>query len=199
MQLYALVIGLALFPWVGRAQDAPVFSQTFSSGFGSSNLFTQVKFDFGSPGNFLFDAIHFGPLDVGKVFTVSSLSDDPAFNSEVNLVTNGVDNSIAFGLFSVSGSGNAASFLESQLFAGVSRTGPDLAGYQIQSFSFQVDSLTIQSPGSNPNGNGIWTDVSGQITFMIYAAPTPEPSAVYLLGLGILFGSIAFRSRHNQK
>ena len=49
------------------------------------------------------------------------------------------------------------------------------------------------------NGNGIWTDVSGQITFMIYAAPTPEPSAVYLLGLGILFGSIAFRSRHNQK
>jgi PEP-CTERM motif len=61
------------------------------------------------------------------------------------------------------------------------RNGIDLQGFQIGSIGLHVDSLTISSPGSNPNGDGIWTDVFFEGTVTVYAVP--EPSSLGLLGI----------------
>ena len=83
---------------------------------------------------------------------------------------------------SSNGGGAFYSYTESQLFAGVG-AGPDLIGYQIQSFGLHIDSLSIDS---RPGGG---TDFSGQVTLGIYGIQAPEPSsaAVVSLGGGALF------------
>jgi hypothetical protein len=192
------MIGFLVLPLSGHSQLQLVSSNTFSTSFGSDTVFNQAKFDFalhGDPflGDALFDSIHFGTQDVGEVFTVSSEQADPNFNFTVNLLTNGVNNTLAYGLVSASGVGNINGISETQLLAGLSRSGPDLIGYQIQAFSLQIDSLSIQSPGSNPNNNGIWTDMSGQVSFMIYATPVPEPTTSSLLCLFVPFAWRVFR------
>lgn len=173
-----------------------IWSQTFTSGGGSIGVSTQAVFwlDYYSnagppPGYFhpIFDQISFGTNDIGHTFTISSIADDPDFAFVANALTNGVDEQIVFSLSSSPGSGGPI-YSESELFAGVG-TGPDLIGYQIQSFGLHNDSLSFQTPGSNPGGDGNWTDWSGQATLGIYGIQVPEPSsaAVILLGGGILF------------
>jgi hypothetical protein len=49
----------------------------------------------------------------------------------------------------------------------VGPSGIDLAGYAIDKIGFRVDSISLASPGSDPNGDGIWTDfsISGAFLF----------------------------------
>jgi hypothetical protein len=42
--------------------------------------------------------------------------------------------------------------------------------------------MTLDTPGSNPNHDGIWTDYSYDTTFTI--EETPEPATLSLLALG---------------
>jgi hypothetical protein len=191
------MLGLAL-PKIGHTQGSLIWSRTFSSAGGDPHIYSQANFwlDYyqntnSAPGHFdpLFDQISFGTNDVGHTFTIASTADDPDFSAVANELANGIDQSMAFFIGNSSNKvGDISSDTESQLFAGVG-TGPDLIGYQIQSFGLHVDSLSIQSPGSDPGHTGNWTDFSGQVTLSIYGIQVPEPSsaAVLLLGGGFFF------------
>jgi hypothetical protein len=89
-------------------------------------------------------------------------SSTPYFDNIVNAITDGVSgyieaaetDPIGFVQFIHAGS-------EPQFFgAQVGPSGVDLAGYAIHRIGFRVDSISIESPGTNPNGDGIWTDFS---------------------------------------
>ena len=53
------------------------------------------------------------------------------------------------------------------LGASVGPNGIDLQGYVIDRIGFRLDSLTLSTPGTDPNGNGQWTDfaLSGAVLF----------------------------------
>jgi len=201
--LSALVLGLSMLPQLGNAQGSLIWNGStqpipLGSYGGINQILTTEDAHFG-PGsypedtNFLFAGIYFGTSDVGRTFTIASQADDPNFNYVVNALTDGIDQNFEVSM-EYGGGYNA---LESQLFAGIG-TGPDLIGYQIQSFTLTIDSLTLLSPGSNPNGNGIWTDFGGQVTFGIYgyAVPEPSPSWLLLLGSGIFIYASRFCKKH---
>jgi hypothetical protein len=100
------------------------------------------------------------PLVVsGTVWTDGST---PYFQNIVNAITNGVSgyieasetDPIGFDQFIHAGS-------EPQFFgAQVGPSGVDLAGYAIHRIGFRVDSISIESPGTDPNGDRNWTDFS---------------------------------------
>ena len=192
------MIGLITPPFISCAQSILVSSNTFSTSFGSAHIFNQAKFVFGIYGSFLFDNISFGTQAVGDVFTVSSQSEDPNYNLTLNALTNNTPLTYAI-VSAPAGIGGYNGISEAQLFTGLNGAEPGLVGYQIQSISFQIDSLSIQSPGSNPNNNGIWTDMSGQVSLMIYATPTPEPTTLSLLGFAASFVAVAFCNRRYNK
>jgi hypothetical protein len=181
------------------SQDIMISSNTFTAGFGQRSIFSQAKFDFGIYGYFLFDNIHFGNQNVGDIYAVSSDSQDPNFSLTVNFLENGTNGFFEAGLDSSTGIGGLTSISEAQLFPGLNGETLPQAGYQIQSFSFQIDSLSIQSPGSNPNGDGIWTDMSGQVSLMIYATQVPKPATMSLFGIGSLLAICTLRTGRRQK
>jgi hypothetical protein len=194
--IFVVIVGLMTLPLSNCAQSILVSSNTFSTSFGNAHIFSQAKFDFGIYGNYLFDNISFGTQAVGDVFTVSSQSDDPNYNLTLNALYNNTftkDTALTYAIVSApDGIGDYNGISETQLFTGLNGAEPGLVGYQIQSISFQIDSLSIQSPGSNPNNDGNWTDMSGQVSLMIYATPTPEPTTLSLLGFAASFVVAAF-------
>jgi hypothetical protein len=92
--------------------------------------------------------------------TIWADADNPAFETFVAYITNGTPDSLAQFLQLGAGVGGVgvseADFFSRQ--AGPS--GVDLYGYVIHAIGFKVDEASFDSPGSDPNGNGIWTDVT---------------------------------------
>ncbi|MDP9223294.1 MAG: hypothetical protein M3P18_05475 [Actinomycetota bacterium] len=92
--------------------------------------------------------------------TVWTDSSSPYFNDIVSEITNGLPRQIMWevtepgGSFRVFSAASERSFLDGQ----VGPTGVDLAGYTIDRIGFRVDEVTLDSPGRDPNGDGIWTD-----------------------------------------
>lgn len=58
--------------------------------------------------------------------------------------------------------------------------GPDLQGYDITRVIRDV-SIDMQSPGTDPNGDGNWTDVQYSIRTSIYAVPEPATGVLVSL------------------
>ena len=126
------------------------------------------------------------PLDVGKTFPRSSLTSED-FSFWASRLTNGTDDNVimAVRMGSVNGGGGATGGLESMptLFNKfVPTQGVDFYGYEITEIDLTVNSLTVDSPGRDWNGDGLWTDFYFDVTFTIYGVP--EPTTVLLLGLG---------------
>jgi hypothetical protein len=99
-------------------------------------------------------------------------------------LTNGVDelfgvgSKIRVGL----GGGSGISFWsESEFFASFLPPGAvDFSGHLIDEVTLTLDALTLDTPGSDPNGDGLWTDITAEITVTVI----PEPGTLLLLGLG---------------
>ena len=89
---------------------------------------------------------------------VADAGNEPDFAEFAHLLTDGVDDVVApyTGLANVDCGGTASS--ESMFFGGRPGTAPDFAGYTIDRVEFQIDSVLIASPGSDPNHDGIHTD-----------------------------------------
>jgi len=64
--------------------------------------------------------------------------------------------------------------------------GPDLAGYVVHAIGFRLDSLVLNSPGRDPNGDGIWTDWSWQFTIFVLGELHPLDPLVALLDAAAL-------------
>jgi len=98
----------------------------------------------------------------------------PGFADFAAGITNGQDNSIeqwvgspVLNASGITGS-DGSTDLESHLLAGQTGFGGvDLAGYTINAIGLRVDQFMIESPGENPNGDGIWTDWSIQGAYVV--------------------------------
>jgi hypothetical protein len=131
---------------------------TFSAG--GAEILTEVRFSLiiGNSGcsveeaYALFDQLSIRDGEEGRTLGAQA-DNDPDFTNFAALLTDGVDTLMSTCVYG-SGSGD----YESRVLVGRPSTGPDLAGYTIDSIEFRIDSVLIASPGSNPNGTGIWTD-----------------------------------------
>jgi hypothetical protein len=87
---------------------------------------------------------------------------NPYFDNIVSEITNGVSGPLEAEVRASNGAfGSSYTATELDLFGDqVGPSGVDLAGYRIDRIGFRVDEITIDSPGSDPNGDGIWTDFS---------------------------------------
>ena len=73
---------------------------------------------------------------------------------------------------------------------------PDLTGYQITRVQLAINMIEIDSPGSNPNGDGLWTDLDANVTFRFFGVAVPEPTTL-LLGSVVLCGVMLARGGVN--
>lgn len=125
-----------------------------------------------------------GPFPQMLDDTVSSAS-DADFDEFVSLLTDGISFPIATAQWSDSGliGGGWASEEQLGLQFVVPQLGPDLVGYEVESIR-QILTVDIDSPGSDPYGDGVWTDWSVTGHYEFYGSLVPEPSTVLPLALG---------------
>lgn len=122
-----------------------------------------------------------------RVDTIT-LADDPEFAKYNDLVTDGLN----FFLYDhiLFSNGNMMSFFgfESQRLPFPWIPGPDLVGFTVTSVVRRLE-VAIASPGSDPNGDGNWTDLSIRSVIEVYGVPAPSAA------LGLAFGLVGRRRR----
>jgi hypothetical protein len=117
------------------------------------------------------------PFDVGKTFLNSSAISEN-FDFFASMLTSGTDDF----LWIEACCAGKGTFESRWLNKFVPTPTVDFYGYEITEIGLTVNALTIDSPGWNPNGDGVWTDYTYDVTFTIYGVP--EPTTVLSLGLG---------------
>lgn len=142
--------------------------------------------------NEIFDKVRFNILDVGKTVKLVA-SDDPDFAGFVAMLTNGTGDQALVSTRTFAEGGFAGSpEATGQNVGGTSEVGlfsidglTDLHGYQIDSISERLDSLTITDNvtplPSAPNIIGRQFD--GQVTLTIEGSATPEPGSATMLAM----------------
>jgi len=121
--------------------------------------------------------------DAGHTLVASALNMGASFNAAAALLTNLTLNDYLSDLAGFPGGGSEGD--------GTNEAGViDLRGQTVGSVKLVVDQLTIDSPGSDPNHDGIWTDAffTGDLVFDsdVPAAPSvPEPGMLGLVGVGL--------------
>ncbi len=148
--------------------------------FGTYGIVSSMNFSLNYDANtFGPDAALYAPraltaADVGQSFDMTGADPSVFFG----LLTDGADETLSAagdtGFSTVSTHTN-----ESVWFSSNSNlTGPDLAGFDVDRVELVLNSLSFDSPGSNPEGDGNWTDVNYGVTYNFYA---PEPASAALL------------------
>ena len=125
-----------------------------------------------------------GPFPVGIEDTVSA-ANEPDFSEFVELLTDGVNHEILVLQWTDSGPGSGGGG-GSELFDlefMVPRFGPDLTGYVVDHIT-QTLTVDIDSPGSDPFGDGIWTDWSVFGQYQFFGTVVPEPTTLACLVIG---------------
>jgi hypothetical protein len=125
------------------------------------------------------------PIQIDQTVSAANDPDFPAFAA---MLSDGVNELIMKGAWDqangpLGGAGGEESFDLNYL---VARFGPDLVGYEVECIRL-VALVDMHTPGTDPQGDGIWTDwavLSGQYEFYGVAAPEPA-SAVLLLGVAV--------------
>lgn len=114
-----------------------------------------------------------------------ALGDDPEFPTYAELLTDGLDWWLYdWADFNVGGSTGRFDLESLRLdFADPDHNGVDLHGYIVESV---VRTITVDfdTPGGDPNGDGIWTDYEISGVFEIFGSPIPEPASLVLLAFG---------------
>lgn len=198
------ILALLAFPATLRADQLAIV--TFNSGIGGPTIANQVQLTiefgsdlFGPPLVTVFQVI-VSPADVGRTFT---LSFGPQFETAAQFLTDGKNEPVGYFTSFVGNDLSGDVGPESVVFFGV---GPgegraDFAGFVITSLELRIDELIINSPGTNPNGDGWWTDVIARTTLTVngQAAAVPEPATLCLMGLGLAGMYARRRSRAGRR
>jgi len=124
-------------------------------------------------------------------FVLDANNEADFLDAKVSL-ENGLFNAVVFG----DGLGFTFVTVESVFFnpLPVGNNGVDFQGFSIGSIALTVDNLTLVSPGTNPNGNGIWTDILFRGTISVYAVPEPSSVVMFAAG-GLVLRAFSARMR----
>jgi hypothetical protein len=146
-----------------------------------------LTIDVGPAPALLFDGLFVHTGDVGHTFSINQ-SNDPDFATFVTQVTDGVPDLFGHTLHILNVTLGISPMTELQFFDSLppGNNGVDLGGFAIDHVSLRFDSLEFVSPGSDPNGDGIWTEGSFSATFSVYGQPVPEPNSLAILSLGVV-------------
>lgn len=140
---------------------------------GSSSVYSTARlfagYGVGNPTSLFLDTLAATSQDVGAQVVLTS--DSAGFGAVAPLLTNGVDDQVLLGIRpGATGSGGVTRFgPESNYYENrvSGSTPPDLHGFVVQRVIVELDTVMFTTPGTNPNGNGNWTDflVVGRIVF----------------------------------
>ena len=183
MRIFLTLMGLLT---MGSVNAATIGQYSFTGAGGdrsnSSNLYFGIDY---FPPTFPTDSvvpsleIVFTLADVGTTIVVNN---DGSIDDLVAFMTDGINESfdIRFGVGSLGG-GNMPT--EMSAFG----TAPDFAGFNITGVGLVINSVTLDSPGSDPNGDGIWTDLTHDLVFEVYGNVVPIPAAALLFPSALVF------------
>jgi hypothetical protein len=107
----------------------------------------------------IFRSLQLTEADVGKKFIIYSFDNYPGFVTFVDNLTNGTNNRFQKAYTFCDGGGGATVGNESNFFGGLTQNGIDFEGYQINSISLTINSLSIDFDGAD------WYDFSINSTF----------------------------------
>jgi hypothetical protein len=139
-----------------------------------------LRMAMGSDGSFLpteyFNVLAITPADTDLVFSITG----EAFDHFESYLTNGVNDYVGFLFCAEPVGGNCVGFASSE----ASRLGgnPDFSGKAITGLELRVNSLTLETPAHDPNGDGIWTNFDLDMNFVVSGSVIPVPAAVWLFG-----------------
>ncbi len=137
-----------------------------------------------------------GSTSDGLIFLLTP--EIPNFSNFVSALTDGSNSMVLiqvlagfspYGTGGLIGSGNT--ILKSD-FHDPSGQPVSIQGATVSSLSLHIDQFDSESPGQNPNKNGLWTDLTAGYTLTI--SPVPEPSMLILSAIGLI-GLIICKAR----
>jgi hypothetical protein len=174
MSILWVLVGVLLGgQWAVQGQPLPQSIRiSYSNGGGrfvATNL--ALKFGFSTPGpngeagepepaTLIFENRRFATNDVGRLILADVVT-DPHFSAFATRLTNGVAEFIHHNAFSQSD----IAVMEAVFFALAS--GPDLRGYPVHTVGLRFDQIDVRTPGSDPNGDGLWTDYSYSAVLLV--------------------------------
>lgn len=191
--IFILIIILSVLSATSTAKADLIGSMDFNLGTlaGANVIYNSIQLEiyhgpFLGSGARLFDLI-LSESDVGNTYTVSSGTD---FDDAVAMLTNGIDDEFnaTFFIIPFTGTGWGLEGTESCFLLFSDSSDPsrvDFSGYNINSMSFTLNSITFDTPGRDLNENGIWTDfdIAGSVTFDGTVVPVPGSVLLGVLGL----------------
>jgi hypothetical protein len=150
-----------------------------------------IGLDQSPPSALLFEHLMVQTADVGHTFTIGP--DDPDFASFAAYLTDAHVSYLSDSTTVGRGSWGEWWIPEARFFSSLppGNNGTDLGGFEITSFNLLFNSLQFLSPGSNPNGDGVWTDINYSAVFSVYGMVIPEPASLTT----VMFGTAALIAR----
>jgi hypothetical protein len=193
----AMMIGLSCLSSLGvpHASSQVLLAQAFLNGGQGANVITNsLNLAFGvTPGHddppvsLLFRGLWVHHADVGHIYTMTPADDYADFRAYTHALTDGSVSFLCDTASMGSGSGSRSGIPETHYFSSLppGNNGTDFAGFEIDYYTLVFNTLDFVSPGTDPNGDGLWTDCTYSATFSVYGLQIPEPMPVTLLCLGI--------------
>jgi hypothetical protein len=115
---------------------------------------------------------------IGQTF-ISDVHPDPCCDEFAKLLTDGIEQVLFFTL----GPGGAHGTSECNWFHGdlTCQIGVDLKGHVIDRITYTIKGWRNETPGQDPAGDGIWTDIYYGHRITIEGRLIPEPSTVLVI------------------
>lgn len=184
--------------WEGGSAFTSTSNDPLYFAFGNFNLkpFTQDQYLLT---NAVYDDYAFTRLDIGSVFYLTA-EEDPDFTQLAANLVNGQPDRIGWvtAYTHIGADYGGTQSYEAGILSGSPflTNGIDLQGTVIDRFALVVNDLNLDSPGSDPNGQGVWTDLRFSVTLFIEGHVIPEPSTLPMLFTGaIVFALCTLKRR----
>lgn len=178
----------------------------FLWGFGSNAVTgLRVRLAFGPDASFysgldLYESSILSQSDEGRIL-VADASSDPDFGAIAAQLTNGYAYDKVFvEVRAIEASAAGAPWDESFWAAHPGSTAPaDFSNYILERLELVIERSSWNSPGSNPNSNGVWTDFQIDARLDFYGRPVPEPMlAASLIPAILVFTSLTRNMRRRD-